>query len=78
MDNLAKRSPCSPYLRRPLRSLDQALKDQAAIALRDDEHRRKPVNQPALPAPAAKQAGQLIDAIFSAHQTDWRLQPHRK
>lgn len=29
MDKIEKDSPCSPYLQRPLRSLDQAFKDQA-------------------------------------------------
>ena len=29
MDKIEKSSPCSPYLQRPLRSLDQAMKDQA-------------------------------------------------
>ncbi len=29
MEKVGKSSPCSPYLQRPLRSLDQALKDQA-------------------------------------------------
>ena len=29
MDEIEKDSPCSPYLQRPLRSLDQALKDQS-------------------------------------------------
>ncbi|MBT4486986.1 MAG: hypothetical protein HOK30_02940 [Rhodospirillaceae bacterium] len=33
MDKFEKHEPCSPYLQRPLRSLDQALKDQA-----DDNH----------------------------------------
>ena len=29
MDRIENDSPCSSYLQRPLRSLDQALKDQA-------------------------------------------------
>ncbi len=54
MDNLEKRSPCSPYLRRPLRSLDQALRDQADTAVRGDDCRLKPVDQLALLAPPRK------------------------
>ena len=29
MDKIKNSGPCSPYLQRPLRSLDQAIKDQA-------------------------------------------------
>ncbi len=36
MEPTRKSHPCSPYLRRPLRSLDQALKDQAATSRPDN------------------------------------------
>ena len=37
MDKRKMERTCSPYLRRPLRSLDQALKDQARIGRRNNE-----------------------------------------
>ncbi len=37
MDKPRNNVPCSPYLRRPLRTLDQALKDQADVIRRDNE-----------------------------------------
>lgn len=38
MEKIGKSSPCSPYLQRPLRSLDQALKDQATTARLNKRH----------------------------------------
>ncbi|MDP6692069.1 MAG: hypothetical protein QF384_21430 [Alphaproteobacteria bacterium] len=37
MDKIKMERPCSPYLRRPLRSLDEALKDQADVVRRNNE-----------------------------------------
>ncbi len=37
MDKPRNDVPCSPYLRRPLRTLDEALKDQADVIRRDNE-----------------------------------------
>lgn len=37
MDKMRIDRPCSPYLRRPLRTLDQALKDQAGVIPHEDE-----------------------------------------
>lgn len=45
MDKSNKSSPCSAYLRRPLRSLDQALKDHADIVRQADERRRKQLDR---------------------------------
>ncbi len=37
MEKIKRERHCSPYLQRPLRSLDQALKDQADVMRRDNE-----------------------------------------
>ncbi|MBL6951313.1 MAG: hypothetical protein ISR50_01685 [Alphaproteobacteria bacterium] len=42
MNNMKNNRRCSPYLQRPLRSLEQALRDQADNARKDDEASPKP------------------------------------
>jgi hypothetical protein len=41
MNKMKNTSLCSPYLQRPLRSLDQALRDQAHIAPKEEAPRFK-------------------------------------
>jgi hypothetical protein len=43
MNKMKQSRPCSPYLQRPLRSLDQALKDLAGVVPRDKEPNSKPL-----------------------------------
>ncbi|NQV58991.1 MAG: hypothetical protein HQ502_04945 [Alphaproteobacteria bacterium] len=44
MNNIKSNGPCSPYLQRPLRSLDQALRDRADNAQKDDKPSPKPLD----------------------------------
>ena len=51
MDKIKNSRRCSPYLLKPLRTLDQALKDQAVII---QQHNITLLKQRALPSPRAQ------------------------